>query len=140
MPTFGSNNPLYAEPITLAIPGRKDENSVHKNLLRQVSKPSLTVIYPESTVKSGYQSIPRSEKQQKPARSMKDVRSRRVDVIQEDILTNEIVTDINEETEEPYLETEKWQIYWDPFYKTYYYFNKFSGKLYNLFFTCDVET
>ena len=50
---------------------------------------------------------------------------KRVEKVKEPLISNTIENE--EVVEEPFLETDNWQIYWDTLYKTWYYFDKNSG-------------
>jgi len=175
---FGSNNPLYAEPITHAIPAvQKEDKKYHKvpqghslpsakntkppvthlkpaighikhvktHLKAAIThpkpaetylkpaephkKPAVTLIYPEETfITQATNKIYHSQPVTKPPAQRQtygnygDLRRGNAEH-KEEIVSNTI----EEVVEEPYLETDHWQIYWDDYYGTWYYFDKKSG-------------
>lgn len=133
---YGSNNPLHAEPITQAIPRVHKTEKTHHKVVQGRTKPSVTLIYPEDTFLQAINNPQRGHETHKQAVGNFKLKSkttenyskirRRVEKVEEPLISNAIENE--EVVEEPFLETDNWQIYWDTLYNTWYYFDKNSGE------------
>jgi len=131
---YGSNNPLFAEPITRAMPSVKIAEEDHHHKVVQGHKlPAVTLIYPEDNFLDGKYILANSDKKhRKDVKLFKNAKHfKRYDAtniqVEEEFFANSVGDEIQEYNEEPFLETEKWQIFWDTLYQTWYYYNKLTG-------------